>query len=133
MTRRTSTRRGQTAARAGQDTPEATSAEAAGAATGGGTATLAIEGELTIHTAGERRTELLALVEQGDRLGVDLSAVTELDTAGLQLLLLTRREAAGFGKTFEITAASKAVTEALAIVHLGLALEPLAPAQGGDR
>jgi anti-anti-sigma factor len=96
-------------------------------------ATLVVDGELTIHTAGERRTELLALVERGDRLTVDLSAVTELDAAGLQLLLLTRREAAGYGKTFEISAASKAVTEALAIVHLGLTLQPLAPAQGGDR
>ena len=135
MTRRTGTRRGgQTAARAAQDAPvEATAPDTGTTEAAGGDAALVLEGELTIHTAGERRAELLALVERGDRLTVDLSAVTELDTAGRQLLPLARREAAGDGKTFEISAASKAVTEALAIVHLGLALTSLTPAQGAGR
>lgn len=144
MSRRSGANRGQQAQTArpqaaAPTTTEAATVEApveatveAGAPSGG--ADLVIDGELTIHTAGDRKTELLALLERGDTLTVDLSAVTELDTAGLQLLLLTRREATQLGKTLEITAASNAVTEALAIVHLDARLERLTPTpEGADR
>lgn len=142
MSRRSGANRGPQQARAttsqaaDASTTEAVTTEAvtteAGPSSGG--ADLVIDGELTIHTAGDRKTELLALLERGDTLTVDLSAVTELDTAGLQLLLLTRREATQLGKTLEITAASNAVTEALAIVHLDARLERLTPTpEGADR
>jgi anti-anti-sigma factor len=135
VSRRSGAQRGQQQAQAAQ--PEAVQPEAAAQAAAGassGAAALVIDGELTIHTAGDRKVELLGLLERGDALTVDLSGVTELDTAGLQLLLLTRREATQLGKTLEITAASNAVTEALAIVHLSVRLERLTPTpEGADR
>ncbi|WP_198950770.1 lipid asymmetry maintenance protein MlaB [Kineosporia sp. A_224] len=147
MSRRSGANRGAQQAQAARtqttDPATAEAAATAAAATEAGTveagtpsggADLVIDGELTIHTAGDRKTELLALLERGDTLTVDLSAVTELDAAGLQLLLLTRREATQLGKTLEITAASNAVTEALAIVHLDARLERLTPTpEGADR
>ncbi len=82
-----------------------------------------ISGELTIHTAAEHKASLVAAVESAASgtcpgVDVDLSSVTELDTAGLQVLLMAQREAAHLGKTLRITAVSQAVTDVLAIVHL---------------
>lgn len=77
-----------------------------------------MEGELTIHNAADRRAVLLATVEAGGELDLDLSAVTELDTAGLQLLLLAQREAGRSGGRLAITATSRPVADVLAIAHL---------------
>jgi anti-anti-sigma factor len=79
---------------------------------------LAIEGELTIHTAADRRAALLAMIEVEGELELDLSGVTELDTAGLQLLLLARREAIQLGGRLTVSGASRAVVDVLAIAHL---------------
>jgi anti-sigma B factor antagonist len=54
-------------------------------------------GDLTILTAAERKDELLAALAAADHdlgLEVDLTDVEDLDTAGLQLLLALRSEAA---------------------------------------
>jgi anti-sigma B factor antagonist len=69
-------------------------------------ATLEIEGELTVHTAAEHRGPLLELLEPEGELALDLSAVTELDTAGLQLLLLAQREAHHLGGRLVVTGAT---------------------------
>jgi anti-sigma B factor antagonist len=122
VSRRTSSRRGP-AARAQRATGQDVAGSAAPAVP-----TLAVEGELTIHTAGDRRTELLGLLERGDHVAVDLSGVTELDTAGLQLLLMVRREAAHLGRTLDVVGSSPAVADTLSIVHLDPALRPLAAA-----
>lgn len=79
---------------------------------------LALEGELTIHTAADRRGALLGMIEADGALELDLSAVTELDTAGLQLLLLARREAAHLGGRLTVSAVSQAVSDVLAIAQL---------------
>lgn len=52
---------------------------------------LAIEGELTIYTAAELKERIGSLLEK-DVIEIDLSEVSEIDTAGLQLLLLAQRE-----------------------------------------
>jgi len=80
------------------------------------------EGELTVHNAADRRGALLAMIDADGDLDLDLSAVTELDTAGLQLLLLARREAAHLGGRLTVTAASQAVLDVLAIAHLDATL-----------
>ena len=54
---------------------------------------LAVEGELTIITAAEDKERLLGALQTSSGLRVDLAAVEEIDTAGLQVLLLARREA----------------------------------------
>ncbi|MEJ7138406.1 STAS domain-containing protein [Amphibiibacter pelophylacis] len=70
-------------------------------------APLAIQGDLTIYRAAElRQTLLTALAQPGDTLALDLSGVTELDSAGLQLLLSARRTAQAGGRTLDFLAPS---------------------------
>jgi anti-anti-sigma factor len=80
--------------------------------------TVSIEGELSIYRAAELKAHLLAAVESGDAVELDLSKVTELDSAGLQLVLLTAREAKSAGRRFAITARSPQVDEVLQLCGL---------------
>lgn len=70
---------------------------------------LVIEGELTIYTAAETKEKLVALLQGEQPIEIDLSQVGEIDTAGLQLLLLARREAAAQQKTLIFSEPSAAV------------------------
>ena len=60
---------------------------------------LVIEGELTIFTAAEQKTQLLSFLKPLTTLEINLANVNEIDTAGLQLLILIKREAAHTGKS----------------------------------
>jgi len=89
--------------------------------TGQGTAAcLAVEGEMTIYRAAELQPALLDLVRTHDAPALDLSAVTEFDSAGLQLLLVARSEATRLGKPFAVAAASPAVRDAFALLGMNL-------------
>lgn len=52
---------------------------------------LAICGELTIYGVAEVKQQLWQALTSHDELDVDLAAVEEIDTAGLQLLLMSKR------------------------------------------
>lgn len=80
--------------------------------------TLVIEDELTIFTAAEQKPRLLAFLASGDELEIDLANVAEMDTAGLQLLILIKREAAQAGKTLRFVMHSKVVLEILELANL---------------
>lgn len=56
-----------------------------------------VDGELTIISAAEQNQRLQALLTGETAVEVDLSGVTEVDTAGLQILLLAKREAERVG------------------------------------
>lgn len=82
-------------------------------------ATCAIEGEMTIYRAAELCAVLQAALKAGDgELALDLSAVTEIDSAGVQLLLAAGKSAAAAQRELRLVARSPAVDEAL--VFLGL-------------
>ena len=81
-------------------------------------ACLAVEGELTIYRAAELKPALLEAVHTHAVPALDLSAVTEFDSAGLQLLLVAHREAARLGKPLRIAAASPAVRDAFALLGM---------------
>jgi len=51
-----------------------------------------LSGELTIYTASEIKQRFADLPAKGDTLEVDLSGVSEIDSAGLQLMLLLKRK-----------------------------------------
>jgi anti-sigma B factor antagonist len=76
-----------------------------------------IEGEWTIHAAATLREGLLAQVSEGAH-QFDLGAVTEIDSAGLQLLLAAQRSLARQGREIVLTACSPAVTQVLKIYGL---------------
>lgn len=77
-----------------------------------------LDGELTIYRAAELKPLLVPLPAGDGAIELDLGAVDEIDTAGLQLLLLARREAAAASRAFRLTARSRAVDEALSLLNL---------------
>ena len=77
------------------------------------TARVRIDGELTIYTVAELAAALLPQMGAAPRLELDLSEVTEMDGAGLQLLAVIRREAGNAGIALSVTGQSQAVTQAL--------------------
>lgn len=79
---------------------------------------LEIKGEMTIYTAAEQKAQLLAYFDSGADLEIDLSGVSELDTAGTQLLILAKQEAARKHKKLRFTMHSAAVFEALELANL---------------
>lgn len=81
-------------------------------------AQFAPQGELSIYTAMEQKEVLLQVLEQTAAVELDLSRLTLLDTAGLQLLLLAKQEAARLDKPFSIVGHSPAVREVLDICNL---------------
>jgi len=88
--------------------------------------TLCIEGEMSVYRASEIKLMLLEPLETSARLELDLSAVDDIDTAGLQLLLLARREARKREGGLRIVANSAAVGDMLALLHLDAALDHVA-------
>jgi anti-anti-sigma factor len=76
---------------------------------------LRIEGELTIFRAQELKPELLG---NPMPLEIDLSGVTELDTAGLQLLMLAKQAALKQQRELRLVAHSPAVLEVFELLNV---------------
>jgi anti-anti-sigma factor len=73
-----------------------------------------VAGEMTVYTAAELKPALLdALSAAGKAADLDLASVEEFDSAGLQLLLASVRDATARGTSVRILAASAAVREVL--------------------
>ncbi len=72
---------------------------------------MAIEGELTIYTVSELKEKLLASLLSHDELELDLSKVDEIDGAGLQLLVMVKKEAAILDKALRFIGHSPVVLE----------------------
>jgi anti-anti-sigma factor len=89
-----------------------------GATSQGAAACLAVEGEMTICRAAELKPALLDAVRAHDAPALDLAGVTEFDSAGVQLLLMARREAARLGKPLALLGASPAVRDTFALLGL---------------
>jgi anti-anti-sigma factor len=66
--------------------------------------------DLTIYHALVQKQTLLDALAATDKLELDLSQVSEMDTAGLQLLILLKKEAQRAGKCVSIVAHSQAVS-----------------------
>jgi len=63
-----------------------------------GPKSLVMEGELTIYTALDKKAAILSHLKSGKKLEVDLSKISEIDAAGIQLMILAKREAHVAGK-----------------------------------
>ena len=88
------------------------------AKTKNGVCRLQIEGEMTIYTALDMQTQLLRHLAKARELEVDLSQVTEIDSAGLQLLILLKRETAARGAILRLIAHSTPVTDVIDTLNL---------------
>ena len=78
----------------------------------------AVVDDMTIYNALAQKAQLLDALSQTQALELNLSAVAEMDTAGLQLLLLVKREAVEMGKSLTIIGHSPAVQEVLDLCNL---------------
>ena len=83
-----------------------------------GVCRLAVKGEMTIYTALALKDELLQPLEQAGKVELDLAAVSDIDSAGLQLMVLLKTEAKERGKTLCITGHSPAVLDILELCDL---------------
>lgn len=79
---------------------------------------LTIAQDLTIYNAMEQKQQLIGALEKSSALELDLSQVAEMDTAGLQLLMLVKREAARANKHLAIVAHSQVVRQTLDFCNL---------------
>ncbi len=82
------------------------------------TPNLKIEGEFTIYRAAELKPVLLQAVAASPVLEVDLSAVAEFDTAGVQLLLLAKRAATAQGHELRLVRHSAPVIDVVQLLDL---------------
>ena len=84
-----------------------------------GIARLSVDGELTIYQAAKLRDRLLESLRNCVEIDVNLSRVSEIDTAGVQVLMLVKREALAAGKPMRLVAHSAATLEAFDLLNLG--------------
>lgn len=83
-----------------------------------GIAHLRIEGEMTIYTAAELATQLLPFLAPPSELEIDLSEVTEIDSSGVQLLMLAKRETQKSGSPLRLIGHSQAVLDTFELCDL---------------
>lgn len=74
--------------------------------------------DMTVYNAVEQKTRLLNELGGCEELDLDLSQVSEMDSAGFQILYLAKREALKMGKVLRMTAHSKAVTDLLDLYNM---------------
>ena len=97
-----------------------------------GRATLAVEGELTIFSATEAHALMKEILAGAELPDIDLSAISELDTAGAQLLVWMKQEAHAANKPLAYVHHSPAVVEALDLLNLTAVLgDPILMAPSG--
>lgn len=82
-------------------------------------ATVVVDGALTIYEAAASKKILIDALAGAGELEIDLSQVTEIDTAGMQLLVLLKREAQAAGKPLRLAAHSPASLDVLDRYNLG--------------
>jgi len=87
---------------------------------------LSLTEDLTIYHALEQKKTLLEALAATRELELDLLQVSDIDTAGLQLLILLKKEAQRSGKQVVIVAHSQAVRSVIDFCNLATELgDPL--------
>jgi anti-anti-sigma factor len=79
---------------------------------------IAIDGEMTIYSAAQAKEDLQSALATCNEIEMNLAQVSEIDTAGLQLLALVKREAANRNKPLHFVAHSQAVLDMLDLCNL---------------
>lgn len=82
------------------------------------TTQLVIQNEMTIYTVLEQRDTLLPYLEENKELQLDLADVTEIDSAGMQLLIMLKQQAIRINNQFSLVHHSQAVVEVLELLNL---------------
>jgi anti-sigma B factor antagonist len=77
-----------------------------------------IEGEMTIYTAMELKEKLMPALADKRPLEINLSNVTEMDSAGVQLLMLAKKERAANEHKLTLTDHSDTVVDVFELMDL---------------
>lgn len=93
----------------------------------GNTAEVAVTGEMNIYHALELKAGLLKSIDEAEAVDLDLSGVSEFDSAGLQLLLLALRQSERGRKQLRFTAKSAPVESVIGLFNLGELFESKRP------
>lgn len=80
--------------------------------------TIIVSRNLNIYEAQSLKDELLDLPARATAIELNLSQVIEIDTSGIQLLLLAQRESGKQGKTLRLAICSPAVQEIIELYNL---------------
>ncbi|MEW8628165.1 MAG: STAS domain-containing protein [Candidatus Thiodiazotropha sp.] len=83
-----------------------------------GNSRVVVEGEMTIYTAAAQKEELIAQLDRCTELELDLGEVSELDSAGVQILLMLKNETTSSGKSLRLVNHSEAVIEVFELLDL---------------
>jgi anti-sigma B factor antagonist len=94
---------------------------------------VAISGAMTIYSAAAAKNTLLDALDVTAHIEIDLSEVVEMDTAGVQLLVLLKREAAAIGKRVSLAGHSIAVLEVFDCYRLSAYFGDPVLFSGGNR
>ena len=84
-----------------------------------GISLLYLSGDMNIYTAAALKDELMTHLAQPGEREIDLSDVSEMDSAGLQLLILAKMEAIRTQNILRLTGHSRAVQEVLDLCNMG--------------
>ncbi|MBI5903267.1 MAG: STAS domain-containing protein [Deltaproteobacteria bacterium] len=87
--------------------------------------TVRIEGEMTIYNAIEIKKGLDQCLGSAGEIRIDLSRVTEIDTSGVQILLLAKREARRLKRGLKIVSHSQATRSVYELYNLAHHFEDL--------
>lgn len=79
---------------------------------------LPLDGEMTIFTAAAVREQLLQAMQDKSAIDVDLSAVSEFDTSGLQLMVAAKKMAEEKNIRLTFTQIPDVVTELLQLSRM---------------
>ena len=79
---------------------------------------LTIEGEMTIYQAAELHSQIQAALQQERALELNLAGVTELDTAGVQVLMMAKKTAQADGRALHLVAHSHTVQEVFELLRV---------------
>ena len=80
---------------------------------------ISIDGEMTIYRAADLRVVVLEALRKSRVLEIDLAGITELDTAGLQVLMLAKQTANADKRELRLLRHSPAVVEIFEMLDLG--------------
>lgn len=83
---------------------------------------IAVGSDFTIGNAEIIRGQLMEAIESADDIEVDLGRVAEFDSAGVQIMLAAKREAASRGRSLRFAGHSAAVLTTLDLLDLSARL-----------
>lgn len=79
---------------------------------------LAVQDEMTVYTVQDQKQQLFEHLKSARELLIDLSGVTEIDSAGVQLLMFLKQETVSRNLKLSLTSHSQIVVEVLELLNL---------------